>query len=113
MQFKMSSAVCFDLDQSKILSSSNELTLPQTKKNLNCSKLKAYADYNFKFNLKWQKFFKSIENDVGKIINCLLQAISPFPTVFSKDLSCRNIKSRACLGQDQLDLTHDNQYLYS
>ena len=24
--------------------------------------------------------------------NCLLQAISPFPTVFSKDLYCRQIK---------------------
>ena len=28
--------------------------------------------------------------------NCLLQAISPFPTVFSKDLYCRQVKTRAC-----------------
>ena len=31
--------------------------------------------------------------------NCLLQAISPFPTVFSKDLYCRHVKTRACLGK--------------
>ena len=29
----------------------------------------------------------------------LLQAISPFPTVFSKDLYCRHVKTRACLGK--------------
>ena len=29
-------------------------------------------------------------------MNCLLQAISPFPTVFSKDLYCRHVKTRAC-----------------
>ena len=28
-----------------------------------------------------------------------LRAISPFPTVFSKDLYCRHLKIRVCLGQ--------------
>ena len=32
----------------------------------------------------------------GKRRNCSLQAISPFPTVFSKDLYCRHVKTRAC-----------------
>ena len=32
----------------------------------------------------------------GKRRNCLLQANSPFPTVFSKDLHCRQVKTRAC-----------------
>ena len=31
--------------------------------------------------------------------NCSLRAISPFPTLFSKDLYCRNVKTRACLGK--------------
>ena len=29
--------------------------------------------------------------------NCSLRAISPFPTVFSKGLYCRHIKTRDCL----------------
>ena len=29
----------------------------------------------------------------------LLVTISPFPTVFSKDLECRHLKTRACLGK--------------
>ena len=35
----------------------------------------------------------------GKRRNCSLRAISPFPTVFSKDLYCRNVKLGACLGK--------------
>ena len=35
----------------------------------------------------------------GKRGNCMLQAISPFPTVISKDLYCRQVKTRACLGK--------------
>ena len=37
----------------------------------------------------------------GKRRNRLLQAISPFPTVFSKDLYCRHVKIRACLGKGE------------
>ena len=33
-----------------------------------------------------------------------LRAISPFPTVFSKDLYGRHIKTRACLGKGQVNL---------
>ena len=41
----------------------------------------------------------------GKRRNCLLQAVSHFPTVFSKDLHCRHVKTRDCLGKGQtLDL---------
>ena len=35
----------------------------------------------------------------GKRRNCSLQTSSPFPTVFTNDLYCRHIKSRACLGK--------------
>ena len=33
--------------------------------------------------------------------NCSLGAISPFPTVFSKELYCRHIKTQACLGKGE------------
>ena len=33
-----------------------------------------------------EKFSKSLENTVEKEKNCSLQAISPFPTLFSKDM---------------------------
>ena len=36
---------------------------------------------------------------MGKRRNCSLRAISPFSTVFSKDLYCRYVKTRACLGK--------------
>ena len=34
----------------------------------------------------------------GKRRNYSLRATSPFLTVFSKDLYCRHVKTRACLG---------------
>ena len=39
------------------------------------------------------KFSQWVENTVGK------GEIAPFPTEFSKDLYCRHIKTRACLGK--------------
>ena len=60
------------------------------------SKLKEFADDNFKFDENNTKFSKWVENS-GKRGNGLLQAISPFPTVFSKDLNCKHVKTRACL----------------
>ena len=42
-----------------------------------------------------------VENSEGKgENNCLLQVVSPFPRVFSKDLYCR-LKTRACLGKGE------------
>ena len=36
---------------------------------------------------------KRVENTVGKGEIATLRAISPFPTVFSKDMYCRYVKS--------------------
>ena len=47
---------------------------------LDLPKLKESADDNFKFNEKGRK-----SPDSGKRRNCLLRAISSFPTAFSKD----------------------------
>ena len=56
-----------------------------------------FADNNFKLGENGRNFSKRVENTVEKRRNCLSRAISPFPTVFSKDLHCRHAKTRACL----------------
>ena len=65
---------------------------------LDSSKLKEFAGDNFKFDENGRKFSKRLENTVGKRRNCSLRAISPFPTVFSKEFYCRQVKSRICFG---------------
>ena len=62
------------------------------------SKLKEFADDKFKFDEKWQKLFQMVRKHCEKRRNCSLRAISPFPTVFSKELYYRHVKTRACLG---------------
>ena len=68
---------------------SKELTLSQTTN----FRQKELPDDNFKFDENGRKFSKQVENTVEK------GEIAPFPTVFSKDLYCRHIKIRACLGK--------------
>ena len=66
---------------------------------LDPSKLKEFADDNFNFNENGRKFIKVGRKHCGKRRNCSLRAISPFTTVFSKDLYSRHVKMRACLGK--------------
>ena len=66
---------------------------------LDSSKLKEFADDNFKFDENGRDFSIRVQNCVGKRTNCLLDAISPFPTVFSKEFFCRHVKRMACLGK--------------
>ena len=52
---------------------------------LDSSKLKEFADDNFKLDKNGRKFTKWVENTVGKRRNCSLRAISPFPhSVFNR-----------------------------
>ena len=53
-------------------------------------KLKSFADDNLKFDENGRNFSKRVENIVRKRRNCSLGAISPFPTMFSKDLYGRH-----------------------
>ena len=62
------------------------------------SKLKQFADDNFEFYEMVESFLNSYKQ-CGKRGNCSLQVISPFPKVFSEDLYCRHLKTRACLGK--------------
>ena len=73
---------------------------------MDSSKLKEFADDNFKFDENGRKFSKRVENTVGKVEIACLRAVSPFPTVFSKDFYCRHVKTRVCLGNA---LTHTYQ----
>ena len=67
---------------------------------LDSSKLKEFADGDFKFDKHGRKFSKKGTKHCGKRRNGSLRAISPYPTVFSEDLYYRrHIKTRACLGK--------------
>ena len=58
------------------------------------SKLKEFADGNFKFDEKERKVLKTDRKHLRNRRNCSLRAISPFPEVFSKDLYCRHVKNQ-------------------
>ena len=60
------------------------------------SKLKEFADNNFKFDKNGRKLSKRVENTLGKG-EIALRAISPFPTVFSKGLFPRGVKRCHCV----------------
>ena len=66
---------------------------------LDSPKLKELADDNFKFDENGRKSIQMGGKHCGKRRNCSLRAISPFPTMFSKVLYCRHVKTKACLGK--------------
>ena len=63
----------------------NQKPFPK-KQILDPSKLKEFADNDFKFDVNGKKFSKRVENTVGK------GEIARFSTVFSKGLCCRDVK---------------------
>ena len=78
------------------------------KKFLDSFKLKEFAGDIFKFDENSRKFSKREENNVGKKRNFSLRTFTTLPTLFLKDLYCRNVKSRPCLrkGKSSNPLTH-------
>ena len=66
---------------------------------LDSSKLKGVCRRQFWGWWKGEKVLIRGRKHCGKRRNCSFQAISPFPTVFSKDLCHRLVKARACLGK--------------
>ena len=44
---------------------------------------------------------KKVEKTVGKEEIAHHEPISPLPAAFYKDLYCRHVKTRACLGKDK------------
>ena len=81
----------------EILFSNFELTLSQTT-NFRPFQTQRLCRWQFKIWWKWQKVLQKGRKHCGKRRNCSLQAISPFSPLFSKDLYCRYVKTRACLG---------------
>ena len=66
-----------------LVSCLTEMYYPFPKQHiLDSSKLKAFADGNFKLDENDREFSKWVENTEGKGEIALIQAISPFPTVF-------------------------------
>ena len=53
----------------------------------------------FEVNENGREFPKKGRKDCGKMKNCLLLAISPFHTVFSKYLYCRHVKNKGLFGK--------------
>ena len=60
------------------------------------SKLKEFADDNIEFDENDKKFSKE---DYGKGEIARYEQFLVFPTLFSKDLYRRHIKTRACFGK--------------
>ena len=48
---------------------------------------------------KWQKVLHKVKEHCGKRRNCSWRAISPFPTAFSKDLHCKQVKNKGLFGK--------------
>ena len=71
-------------------------------------KREEFAD-NFKFDENARKFSKQLENTVGKEEIARYEQFFLFPTVFSKDMYCRHIKTRACLGNSLTFPKQQNQ----
>ena len=73
----------------------NPFTLSQTT-NFRPFQTEGVCRRQFRSWWKWKKVLQTDRKHCGKRRNCSLREISPFPTVLSKDLSCRHIKTRAC-----------------
>ena len=68
---------------------------------LDWSKQQVFAVDNIKFDENGRKIFKQVENTVGKGEIAHYEQLLLFP-VFSEDLNCRHINTRACLGKDYM-----------
>ena len=66
--------------------------------NLDSSKLKEFADDNFKFNEYGRKLSKKVENTVGKGEIARYEQFLLFPTGFSKGFFPRGVKRCHCVG---------------
>ena len=61
--------------------------------------VKEFGDDNFKFDENGRKFYERVQITVGKEEITHYEQFLLFSTVFSKDLYCRHVKTRPCLGK--------------
>ena len=71
---------------------------------LDSSKLKDFADENFKFYENSRKLFKPVENTVGKGEIARYEQFLLFPQCFQKGLLPRGVKRCHCVGMGQFSL---------
>ena len=70
----------------------DDLTLSQTKNSRFFQTERICIPFQIKS--KWQNVFPMGRKQCGKRRNCSLPATSPFPTLFSKKLYCKNVKKK-------------------
>ena len=63
---------------------------------LDWSKLKEFADNNFKFDENGRNLYECVENTVGKEEIACYEQYFVFPHCF-QDFYCRHLKTKACL----------------
>ena len=95
--YSVCSAAPCSFDHYKNLFSVSVLTHCQTT-NFRLFQIDRLCRRQFKIWRKWQKVIPAGEKHCGKGRNCLLRAISLFPTVFSKGFFPRGVKRRRCVG---------------
>ena len=83
----------------KVLKSKVPINPFLNNKILDSSKLKEFADINFKFDENSRKFSEWLENTLGKGEIARYEQFCLFPIGFSKDLYSRHVRTRACLGK--------------
>ena len=111
----VSSSLIMDLQRSQ-----NVLQLAQQPQGLTLSQMTNFRLFQtervcrqqFQIWEKWQIVLQMGRKHCGKRRNCSLRAISPFPTLFSKILYCRNVKTRACFGKVYESQTGEFVMLY-
>ena len=80
-----------------IFSASTKVLTPSQMTNFRLCQTERDCRQQFQTWRKWQKVFPTGRKHCEKRINCSLGVIYPFCTVFSKDLYCRHVQTRACL----------------
>ena len=97
INFEIVFCTLFQFGRVKNLSSGKGLTHYQTT-NFRLFQTERVSRRQFQIWRKWKKVIQTGRKHCGKRRNCLLRAISPFPTVFSKGLFLRGIKRCHCVG---------------
>ena len=109
--FISSSRNAFTLDKPRILLFGKELTFSQTT-SFRFFQIQRVCRQQFQSWWKWHKVLLKSRKHCGKRRNCLLRAISAFLTVFSKDLYCRHVETRAYLGKGCVVTSSFNSVVY-
>ena len=101
------SANALNLDWSKILSLSKDVTFPK-QQIFYSSKFKALADGNFKFDEYGRKFSKQVENTVGKGEIAWYEQFLLLPLCFQK--ACTADRKNQVLFGKGLTLSHTRKF---